>query len=111
MRLIDANELEKKSIPHVRGEHGYSAKSENWAVLVKDIIDAPTIDPETMPIVQELKKQLEQVTKERDSAIKYLKVAVGETGNCYGCKWCDEKTGKCKNEIAKYECNLKTKIF
>lgn len=68
----------------------------------------PAIDSEILPIVQELKKQLEQVTKERDSAIKYLKVAVGETGNCYGCKWWDEETGKCKNEIAEYECDIDT---
>lgn len=66
MRLIDANKLKKKSVPYSRGEYGYSAKAENWAVLVKDINNAPTIYPETLPIVQELREKLERVTAERD---------------------------------------------
>lgn len=72
VRLIDANELKKKSVPHVRGEHGYSAKAENWAVLVKDVNNAPTIDPETLPIVQELRAEIERIKKERDKAIEDL---------------------------------------
>lgn len=43
-RLIDANEIIKKAVPHIKGEHGYSANIRNWAVLVGDIQDAPTID-------------------------------------------------------------------
>lgn len=68
VRLIDANELKKKSVPHVRGEHGYSAKAENWAVLVKDVNNAPTIDPETLPIVQELRAEIDRIKNERDAA-------------------------------------------
>ncbi|MBE5037287.1 hypothetical protein INF35_05785 [Subdoligranulum sp. DSM 109015] len=34
--------------------------------------DAPTIDPETLPVVLDLRKQLEQVTAERDAAVKEL---------------------------------------
>lgn len=78
-RMIDANELKKKSVPHVRGEHGYSAKAENWAVLAKDINNSPTIDPETLPIVQQLRAELEKVTAERDALLKEL---AGERGLC-----------------------------
>lgn len=46
MRLIDANEIRKKAVPHTRGEHGYSANIRKWAVLVGDIDDAPTIEAE-----------------------------------------------------------------
>lgn len=81
-RLIDANELKKKSIPHVRGEHGYSAKAENWAVLVKDINNSPAIDPETLPIVRELRERLKQVTKERDEARRDCAVAESNHSEC-----------------------------
>lgn len=64
MRLIDANlfvKAAKKSSPFL-GD------------IIQILMDKrPTIDPETLPIVQELRKQLEQVTKERDAAIKDLK--------------------------------------
>lgn len=59
------------------------------------IDEQPAIDPETLPIVQELREQLAKVTKERDAAIKYLKVASYDKGYCYGCKWFDEVTEKC----------------
>ena len=48
MRLIDADEIRKKAVPHTRGEHGYNANIRKWAVLVGDIDDAPTIDPATL---------------------------------------------------------------
>ena len=45
MRLIDADEIKKKAVPHVRGDNGtWSAKARDWAVLVGDIDDAPTVD-------------------------------------------------------------------
>lgn len=58
----------------------YDAVSDNWCgsdvVLVSDILDfikdTPEIDPETLPIVQELRKKLERVTEERDAAIADL---------------------------------------
>lgn len=46
MRLVDADEIRKKAVPHTRGEHGYSANIRKWAVLVGDIDDAPTIEAE-----------------------------------------------------------------
>ena len=50
MRLINADEVRKKAVPHTRGEHGYSADIRKWAVLVGDIDDAPTID--AVPVVR-----------------------------------------------------------
>lgn len=44
MKLIDADEIRKKAVPHTRGEHGYNADIRKWAVLVGDIDDAPTVD-------------------------------------------------------------------
>lgn len=44
MRLVNADEIRKKAVPHTRGDHGYSADIRKWAVLVGDIDDAPTID-------------------------------------------------------------------
>ena len=44
--------------------------------------DTPTIDPETLPIVQELREQLDRVTAERDAAIANLKQAKS------GCDFC-----------------------
>ena len=50
MRLIDADEIRKKAVPHTRGEYGYNANIRKWAVLVGDIDDAPTID--AVPVVR-----------------------------------------------------------
>ena len=41
-------------------------------MAVEDISYLPEIDPETLPIVQELRKELERVTRERDAAIADL---------------------------------------
>jgi hypothetical protein len=49
MKLIDADEIRKKAVPHTRGEHGYNADIRKWAVLVGDIDDAPTVDAIVLP--------------------------------------------------------------
>lgn len=86
MELIDVNE-----VYNLIGQSGVSR------IHVSDIDRIRRIDPETLPIVQELKKQLEQVTKERDAAIKYLH------GNCACCKnyTSNHNEGSCQN--CKYE--------
>lgn len=50
MRLIDADAIRMKAVPHTRGEYGYSANIRKWAVLVGDIDDAPTIAPESLRV-------------------------------------------------------------
>ena len=46
MRLVDADELRKKAVPHTRGERAYCADIKKWAVLIADIDESPTIDAE-----------------------------------------------------------------
>lgn len=59
---------------------------------------APTIDPETLPIVRELREKLERVTAERDAALKQL----SDISDCDTCKHTEciprEGRGKCKWE-------------
>ena len=56
MRLIDADALKEKM------------KCTNRYFNIKfDIDESPTIDPETLPIVRELREHLAKVTAERDS--------------------------------------------
>lgn len=92
MRLIDANYIVEVA------ERAYDAwnlamatqgtnrginkvlKRQELCKAVKAVAeDAPTIDPETLPIVQELREQLSKVTSERDSLLKEM---VGECGLC-----------------------------
>lgn len=81
MQLIDVDALKEKEqyIPCGNGLlfHGVTAAT----------IDAmPTIDPETLPIVRELREKLERVTEERDAAIEDLRL-FGHKCNC--CKHFD----------------------
>lgn len=50
MRLIDADEIRKKAVPHTYGEFGYRADIRKWAVLVGDIDSAKTVD--AVPVVR-----------------------------------------------------------
>ena len=50
MRLIDADEVRKKAVPHTMGGYGrYNADIRKWAVLVGDIDEAPTVDAVEVP--------------------------------------------------------------
>lgn len=61
------------------------------------------------------KKQLEsaearaeKAERERDYAIKQLKIAADENGGCWGCKWFDDMTEKCTNPEGMVSCNTVT---
>lgn len=86
MRLIDADNLGiAKADIEILGDTLYV---DGWNSALKAISEAaPTIDPETLPIVQELRKQLAQVTAERNYAITVLenKVKYNEFP-CIHCK-------------------------
>lgn len=71
MRLIDADKLWDS----IRND----VVPFNVAMISRHIHGSPTIDPETLPIVQELKQQLAEVTNERDAIIKAI------TGDCTYC--------------------------
>lgn len=78
-----------------------------WSDAATMAREAPTIDPETLPLVRQLREELARVTAERDSAIKdRAKLADYELsvceGFCFGdaphsismCEWLI--SGKCK---------------
>ena len=69
MRLIDADTL--------KGDMSKLPIMSNWgeAFMPTLIDEQPTIDPETLPIVRELRAELERVTKERDEARRDCAVA------------------------------------
>lgn len=74
MRLIDADALlDKQEALYMKRHilfHGVTAYT---------IESSPTIDLETLPIVQELRAELERVTRERDALLKEI---AGECGLC-----------------------------
>lgn len=94
-RLIDANAFREDWLE-------YDTNS-----FLSSIDDAPTIDPETIPVVRQLREELARVTAERDEAVKdRAKLADYELsvceGFCFGdashsismCEWL--VYGKCK---------------
>lgn len=62
-RLLDTDAIRK-------------SKTASWLLdqVLHDIQASPTIDPETFPIVRQLREQLEWVMKERDAAVSALKL-------------------------------------
>lgn len=68
-RLIDANKIKPV---HVE----YYGKVVDWATIEY----APTIDPETIPLVRQLREELARVTAERNAEVKQLH------GYCHACK-------------------------
>lgn len=50
----------------------------------------------------------EKAERERDYAIKQLKIAADENGGCWGCKWFDDMTEKCTNPEGMVSCNTVT---
>ena len=61
VRLIDANKIKPV---HVE----YYGKVVDWATIEY----APTIDPESLPIVRQLREELARVTAERNAAVSDL---------------------------------------
>lgn len=79
MRLIDANKVEIGfdelcQSPYFKNDVNAKHGAETLMDLCvrSDSHKPNTIDPETLPIVQELRKELERVTAERDAAISDL---------------------------------------
>lgn len=82
-RLIDGNEL--RGIENLLNtDIIQSSKEASWLMsqVLHDIDAMPTIDPETLPIVLELREKLERVTAERDAAI----VRIRQSHWCEDCK-------------------------
>ena len=69
MRLIDADRINFYKATVARGAHSF----DNVEIVERFQINRmPTIDPESLPIVRQLREELERVTAERDAAIKEL---------------------------------------
>jgi len=68
-RLIDVNNLGVgKANPDAFERKGYAY---GWNSALQAVTEAsPTIDPETLPIVRQLREELAKVTAERDAAVK-----------------------------------------
>lgn len=66
-RLIDANALRENWLENGENEYVYDTNS-----FLESLDDAPTIDPETLPIVRQLRAELARVTAERDAAVEQL---------------------------------------
>lgn len=82
MRLIDAN---KEVI------RAYEDIPEPYSdVLISFLRGCETIDPESLPIVQQLRAELERVTAERDAAVKDLLRAAKGCDICVLCVHCCE---------------------
>lgn len=85
VRLIDANKIKPV---HVE----YYGKVVDWATIEY----APTIDPENVPIVRQLREELARVTAERDAAVKDLEQAITIYRDVEGwdilCRFCNGKS-------------------
>lgn len=99
-RLIDATDL------IARGNASFDGVSD--AVLLKKFVDAqPTIDPETLPIVRQLREELARMAAERDAAVADLKTMCDCDyceNDCVNteedtCEFCEVKNCSCRGCI------------
>lgn len=86
MQLIDANDVYK-----IIGDTGIKR------VRVTDIDQIKRIDPESLPVVQQLRAELEKANKERDAAVNDLReCAIEDYAECIYCSRRDKDT-LCQN--------------
>lgn len=75
-RLIDANKI----LYHQAWESGSMEPANEGVALMSEVQAMPTIDPEALPIVRQLREELEQVRRERDAAQSLLAERIGVRG-------------------------------
>ena len=81
-RLIDANALREDWLENGENEYVYDTNS-----FLASLDASPTIDPETLPIVRQLREELERVTAERDAAVSDLEnIMAYNSDTCQSCK-------------------------
>ena len=89
MRLIDAERFEELFDQQIE-----LGATDLFDAVEDALQDTEYIDPETLPIVQELREQLAKVTAERDAAIADLKSI--KVGLCDFCKYADGNICRCE---------------
>lgn len=100
-RLIDATSLKVLFKHEYRHNKQFKQSSvyKAWQGAIQLLYDQPTIDPESLPIVRQLREELEKVTAERDAAVKDVKdLVLGEIKACSYCKHNDPENFDCMTE-------------
>lgn len=72
------------------------------------IDDAVTAINDLLSRTEAAESRAEKAERERDYAIKQLKIAADENGGCWGCKWFDDMTEKCTNPEGMVSCSTVT---
>ena len=111
MRLIDAKNLMKtiKQHNYRLSDRLNSIDCGMFTIGIQQAVDEqPTIDPETLPIVRELREKLERVTAELDSYKMFFE-DITKCGDCNDC----EKSATCEfvpkvGQTTRYNCPLWT---
>ena len=83
MRLIDADKLNKKK-KYLFETRGLPFPKSEWFVKACDLFSAPTIDPETLPVVFRLRAELDSLRKEKRPTATLVKSPFGVC--CSRCK-------------------------
>lgn len=105
MRIIDGSEL--YNIEKLLDTEIIQKSPEaSWLLsqVLHDIQASPEIDPETLPVVQQLRAELEKVKAERDTLVKIFRDLAFKSKPCFLCKrWgkkcsdsfhlCDKRNG------------------
>lgn len=100
MRLIDGEELYQiESL--LKTDIVEQSKTANWLMgqVLHDIEATPTVSPESLPIVKQLRAELGKVKAERDAAVRDIKWLVsGEIKACAYCKKNNPYNYTCEND-------------
>ena len=73
-----------------------------------DVLKSQIAITDLLALAESAEARAEKAERERDYAIKQLKIAADETGGCWGCKWFDDMTEKCTNPEGMVSCSTVT---
>lgn len=101
-RLIDANKI----LYHQAWESGSMEPANEGVALMSEVQAMPTIDPETLPVVRQLREELALITHQRDvyKSVFERITAHGDCNDCGKVKEC-QFAPKC-GEDTRYNCPL-----
>lgn len=101
-RLIDANKI----LYHQAWESGSMEPANEGVALMSEVQAMPTIDPETLPIVRQLREELALITQQRDiyKSVFERITTHGDCNDCEDVKGCRFAPGI--GEDTRYNCPL-----